>query len=100
PLPPHLPSFPTRRSSDLAHKTEMSCVNLIPTPHRSYHAPTSLGHVLGYMSEVTPEEMDDHPEYRRGQTIGRRGLERRWEKDLRGDRKSTRLNSSHRTISY
>jgi len=67
-----------------AHKTEMSCVNLIPTPHRQYHAPTSLSHVLGYMSEVTPDEMDDHPEYRRGQTIGRRGLERRWEKELRG----------------
>jgi penicillin-binding protein 2 len=67
-----------------AHKTEMSCVNLIPTPHRSYRAPPSLGHVLGYMSEVTPDEMDDHPEYRRGQTIGRRGLERRWEKELRG----------------
>jgi penicillin-binding protein 2 len=68
-----------------AHKTEMSCVNLIPTPHRSYRAPPSLGHVLGYMSEVTPDEMDDHPEYRRGQTIGRRGLERRWEKELRGE---------------
>ena len=67
-----------------AHKTEMSCVNLIPTPHRSYHAPLSMGHVLGYMSEVTPDELDDHPEYRRGQTIGRRGLERRWERDLRG----------------
>jgi len=67
-----------------AHKTEMSCVNLIPTPHRQYHAPTSLSHVLGYMSEVTPDELDDHPEYRRGQTIGRRGLERRWERELRG----------------
>jgi len=67
-----------------AHKTEMTCVNLIPTPHRAYHAPTSLGHVLGYMSEVTPDEMDDHPEYRRGQTIGRRGIERRWERELRG----------------
>ena len=67
-----------------AHKTEMSCVNLIPTPHRQYHAPQSLSHVLGYMSEVTPEEMEDSPEYRRGQTIGRRGLERRWERELRG----------------
>jgi cell division protein FtsI/penicillin-binding protein 2 len=28
--------------------------------------------------------MDDHPEYRRGQTIGRRGIERRWERELRG----------------
>ncbi|HET7787212.1 MAG TPA: penicillin-binding protein 2 [Myxococcales bacterium] len=67
-----------------AHKTEMTCVNLIPTPHRSYHAPVSLGHVLGYMSEVTPDELEDHPEYRRGQTIGRRGIERRWERELRG----------------
>lgn len=67
------------------HKTEMSCVNLIPTPHRAYRASASLGHVLGYMSEVTPDEMDDHPEYRRGQTIGRRGIERRWERELRGE---------------
>ena len=67
-----------------AHRTEMSCVNLIPTPHRAYRGSASLGHVLGYMSEVTPDEMDDHPEYRRGQTIGRRGIERRWERELRG----------------
>ena len=68
-----------------AHRTEMSCVNLIPTPHRAYRGSASLGHVLGYMSEVTPEEMDEHPEYRRGQTIGRRGIERRWERELRGE---------------
>src|SRR5213075_204264 len=68
-----------------AHRTEMSCVNLIPTPHRAYRASPSLGHVLGYMSEVTPDEMEDHPEYRRGQTVGRRGIERRWERELRGE---------------
>ncbi|HEX9576220.1 MAG TPA: penicillin-binding protein 2 [Myxococcales bacterium] len=68
-----------------SHLNEMSCVNLIPAPHRLYRAHPSLGHVLGYMSEVTPEEMDDHPEYRRGQGIGRRGLERRWERELRGE---------------
>ena len=66
------------------HKTEMSCVNLIPTPHRAYRGSASLGHVVGYMSEVTPDEMDDHAEYRRGQTIGRRGIERRWERELGG----------------
>src|SRR6185312_16335445 len=68
-----------------AHKTEMSCVNLIPTPHRAYHASVSLGHVLGYMSEVTPDELESNPDYRRGQTIGRSGLERRWERELRGE---------------
>jgi len=68
-----------------AHKTEMSCVNLIPTPHRAYRGSLSLGHVVGYMSEVTPEELDESPdEYRRGQGIGRRGIERRWERELRG----------------
>ena len=66
------------------HKTEMSCVNLIPTPHRAYRGSPSLGHVVGYMSEVTPDEMEQYEEYRRGQTIGRRGIERRWERELRG----------------
>ena len=66
------------------HKTEMSCVNLIPTPHRAYRGSASLGHVVGYMSEVSPDEMEEHEEYRRGQTIGRRGIERRWERELRG----------------
>jgi len=68
-----------------SHRAQLSCVDLIPSPHRSYRAGDALGHVLGYMSEVTPEEMEKYPEYRRGQTIGRRGLERRWEKELRGE---------------
>jgi penicillin-binding protein 2 len=70
-----------------AHKQEMNCVDLIPTPHRNYNPSIApgLAHVLGYMSEVSPQELEDHTEYRRGQTIGRRGLERRWEKELRGE---------------
>ena len=68
-----------------AHKTEMNCVDLIPAPHRYYRVGQSLGHVLGYMSEVTPDELDQHPEYRRGQTVGRQGIERRWERELRGE---------------
>src|SRR5438445_9066978 len=68
-----------------AHRSELSCVDLIPTPHRNYRVGSSLGHVIGYMSEVTPEELDDKPDdFRRGQTIGRRGLERHWERELRG----------------
>jgi penicillin-binding protein 2 len=70
-----------------SHRAQLSCVDLIPSPHRSYRAGNALGHVLGFMSEVTPEELEkdtDH-RYRRGQTIGRRGIERRWEKELRGE---------------
>src|SRR5256885_11190027 len=73
-----------------AHHGELSCVDLIPTPHRNYRVGSSLGHVIGYMSEVTPDEIDssqgddDDYAYRRGQSIGRGGLERRWEREPRG----------------
>ena len=73
-----------------AHHSELTCVDLIPTPHRNYRVGPSLGHVIGYMSEVMPDEIDssqndeDDYSYRRGQSIGRGGLERRWERELRG----------------
>ena len=67
-----------------AHRNELSCIDMIPSPHRNYRYGPSLGQVLGYMSEVTPEEVESHDDYRRGQTIGRRGIERRWEAQLRG----------------
>ena len=73
-----------------SHRSELTCIDLIPSAHRSYKAGNALGHVLGYMSEVKPEEIEKYPEYRRGQTIGRSGVERRWEKELRGvDGKAT-----------
>ncbi len=71
-----------------AHRQDLSCVDLIPTPHRNYRPElaSGLAHVLGYMSEVSQQELDDHPQaYRTGQTLGRRGLERRFEDDLRGE---------------
>jgi penicillin-binding protein 2 len=67
-----------------AHKTEMTCVDVIPSPHRAYHVSPSFGHTVGYMSEVSPDELKKMPEYRQGQMIGKSGLERRWEKELRG----------------
>ena len=67
-----------------AHKTEMNCIDVIPSPHRSYQVNQSFGHSVGYMSEVTPEELAKKSDYRRGQMIGKSGLERRWEKELRG----------------
>jgi len=64
-----------------AHRSELSCVDLIPTPPTATTAvgssPSATWDRLH--GEVTPEELDDKPdEFRRGQTIGRRGLERRW----------------------
>lgn len=53
------------------------------TSMRSY--PFAGGaNIFGYLSEVNKEEIDNDPFYRRGDNIGRAGLERYYEKELRG----------------
>jgi penicillin-binding protein 2 len=67
-------------------------VDVQPTPHRNYRYAGLGGHMIGYMNEVGPDEMkrlnEDLPPgqgpYLLGDYVGRRGLERRWERDLRG----------------
>lgn len=70
-------------------------VDMIPSPHRRYgplqdtdaNRPFGpmLAHVVGYMSEVSPAELEaSQGTYRRGDFIGRRGIERSYEKELRG----------------
>ena len=45
------------------------------------------GNLLGYISEVSPEYIKEHPdEYRPGDYIGKTGLEAAREKDLRGEK--------------
>lgn len=53
------------------------------TSMRSY--PFANGaNILGYVTEVNQEEVDKDPFYRSGDNIGRTGIERFYEKDLRG----------------
>src|SRR5207248_6021952 len=76
--PRALPSFPTRRSSDLNAVTFLvSAVLLLRIPGRALEAP--IGPRRGHWRELAE-----------GFRVVRRSR----------DRKSTRLNSSHRTISY
>jgi penicillin-binding protein 2 len=66
------------------HQMELAGVSLRVTPSRIYpHGPT-LAHVLGYTGEVTPDDVERHPDYRPGDVIGKAGLEKVWEGDLRG----------------
>lgn len=68
-IAPHLESFPGFYE-DL-------------TSMRSY--PYAAGaNIFGYLSEVNREEIDEDHFYRRGDNIGRAGIERIYEKDLRG----------------
>lgn len=63
---------------------ELAGVSLRVTPSRLYpHGPV-LGHVLGYVGEVTPDDITRDKRYRPGDVIGKAGLEKVWEADLRG----------------
>ncbi len=71
-----------------ARRDILDGVEVVPVPHRNYRSETVLSHVLGYMNEITQEELDrlnaDGAKYALGDYIGRRGLERYFESRLRG----------------
>lgn len=54
-----------------------------PRTLRKY--PMSVGaHLLGYIGEVTPGQIEKNPYYRQGDYIGISGIEKAYEKELRG----------------
>ena len=55
-------------------------------PKRNYPYNTMLSHVLGYVSEISTEELKtpEYKNYAMGDAIGKFGLERMYEKYLRG----------------
>lgn len=71
---------------------ELPGVEIEAVPHRHYRGGTALAHVLGYMNEITQEEIErlnaaseeERPAYALGEYIGRRGVERSFEAHLRG----------------
>ncbi len=71
-----------------ARRDILDGVEVAPVPHRHYRTNTVLSHVLGYMNEITQEELErlngDGARYALGDYIGRRGLERYFEQRLRG----------------
>lgn len=84
----------TRDAVDVlvAHQYELPGVDVEPVPHRDYKAGPALAHVLGYMNEITAEELTrlngqaegERLPYALGTYIGRRGVERSFEHLLRG----------------
>lgn len=70
------------------HKQELSGVQVVAVPIRSYPFGSVAAHALGYMNEVSAEELEElrGRGYRPGDRIGRTGIERAWESYLRGHR--------------
>ncbi len=88
-------SFPVKIASDIsrddaakveANKFYLPGVAIRIEPKRNYPWGTTLSHVLGYVSEISAEElkMPDCKNYSMGDAIGKFGLERMYEKYLRG----------------
>ncbi len=66
------------------HQFDLPGVSLQITPRRSYPFGQVFAHVSGYVGEVSARELQSDPVYRMGDMVGKTGLERRWEKYLRG----------------
>ena len=57
-------------------------------PKRRYHAGAAMGHALGFVAEITAEELEAPRflEYEQGMLIGKAGVERQYEERLQGTR--------------
>jgi penicillin-binding protein 2 len=66
------------------HQLDMPGVTVEVTPRRSYPLAGQLAHLLGYVGEVSPEDIGRDRSYRPADLIGKSGLERYFEEELRG----------------
>ena len=90
------PSFPIKIKSDIpmdevakveANRVYIPGISIQIEPKRNYPYAASFAHVIGYVSEVSDDELKDkkkYKDYSPGDYIGKYGLERAYEKDLRG----------------
>jgi len=90
------PSFPIKIKSDIpmdevarveAHRVYIPGVSIQIEPKRNYPYAAAFAHVIGYVSEISDEELKDkkkYKDYSPGDYIGKYGLERSYENDLRG----------------
>jgi penicillin-binding protein 2 len=66
------------------HQLDLPGVSIQVQPRRTYpHGPLA-SHLLGYVGEASDRELADDPSRRLGDIIGKGGLERVWDDELRG----------------
>ena len=69
------------------HQLELPGVSLRVGPRRNYPYGPLAAHLLGYVGEVSESELGGRPAtYRAGDLIGKAGLEKAWDDELRGVR--------------
>jgi penicillin-binding protein 2 len=66
------------------HQLDLAGVSLRITARRSYPFGPLLAHTLGYVGEVAKDDIERNPQYRAGDLAGKAGLEKQYERYLRG----------------
>ena len=90
--------IPSRITKDLTfdqlscieeHKHELTGINYIQFPERSFPSGVHMSHVLGYVKEIDRSllsNMDEPEQYDVGDLIGWQGIEKQYENQLRGEK--------------
>lgn len=75
------------------HLNELGGVNVISIPVRTYPYGSVTTHLVGYVNEITREDLErwEDQNYQSGDVVGRIGIERSFEQDLRGERGWTKV---------
>ena len=70
------------------HRAELPNVVVRMEPKRRYQAARAVSHLMGYVGEITGEELEQeqYSEYTQGMTVGKEGVERQYEARLQGKR--------------
>ncbi len=71
------------------HEAELPGLDVLPRPVRTYPFGALGAHAVGYLNEVNADDLarlGPEGDYRAGDTIGRMGVEKAWERQLRGRR--------------
>ncbi len=72
------------------HRSEFPDVYIEMRPRRRYLAGAAASHVLGYLGEITTEELESgvfaEDGYASGMVVGKTGIERQYESELQGRR--------------
>ena len=70
------------------HKHDFPGIRIEVTPRRVYHYGDLAAHLIGYLGTISERELSEYPdgEYGGQDTIGKMGLERLRESDLRGEK--------------
>lgn len=61
-------------------------IHIVARPRRYYPERENFAHVLGYVAEAKPEEIEKDDSLDLGDTVGRQGIERVFESTLRGEK--------------